>query len=425
MTVCFICSSAVARCRFLDNPAEVERQRLHLVHRLTPPAVVSLLQSAVSAALARNVPCVPSGAVLISYANVYHAPFMELTRQALQRDSPHCDVLQRTVAVCFGHNASSACVRAPHASRSDHRHGQYHEIIWIKWNIIDFVLQVAQLVFFFDADVVLLQNPFRALALGLRAPLSALDFGLMYQPTGPWEGPIVRHPAMPLPSPSLRTPTVRTGSSSTGDAADKSGGSRRSAAWWPRASQAHGPPLCGDVTTLHPGHEVNGGQLLISSRALVRAVLDAKPLAFKPSSQLDQVTVSRLLGLDLSNRPKLAGPAPEASTILTESRGENPQPIDADTLHAGHRLSSGRLGVQLPTFDPRNRYHACMLPEGFAEHCWCRDNATCAADACHLVSYHATCLSTFEQKYAGARAAVERFEQSVCRRRRRVAMGMA
>jgi hypothetical protein len=179
---------AHARSKLLDDPREVSRQRMYWINLLTPPDVVKRLQHAAGIALSRESSCVPTGGgLLLTYSNEYHAPFMELTRRGLHRSSPDCNVLLRAVAVCFGHSNSSICVQAPAAAASDHRKRQYHEIIWIKWNIIDFVFQVpgCEFVFFFDADVVLFQNPFLAIEAGLHAPLSQLDFGIMYQPTGP------------------------------------------------------------------------------------------------------------------------------------------------------------------------------------------------------------------------------------------------
>ena len=375
----FAHARSLARSKLLDDPREVSRQRMYWINLLTPPDVVKRLQHAAGIALSRESSCVPTGGLLLTYSNEYHAPFMELTRRGLHRSSPDCNVLLRAVAVCFGHSNSSICVQAPAAAASDHRKRQYHEIIWIKWNIIDFVFQVpgCEVVFFFDADVVLFQNPFLAIEAGLHAPLSQLDFGIMYQPTGPWEGAVVRHPAMPIPAPPSQT---------AGGAAVLHVRRQHDA-----ASKGYGRPICGDVTTVHRGHEVNGGQVLVRSRDLLQIIVDARPLVFHASSQLDQQTVSKILRLQQTRR----------------------------SVQTSRTVSTAKLGSvnkSLPFFSERNRYHACLLPEGFTEHCWCRNNVTCAVDSCSMVSYHATCLSTFSYKYAGALAAIERFEHPACQR---------
>jgi len=366
-------TTTFSRSKLLDDPVERERQRLHLVNRLTPPEVVAGLKEAVRDALSKESPCVPAGAVLLTYSNAYHAPFMALTQRALHRSSTNrCNVMRRYVAVCFGHNSSSHCVPAPAVKPSDHRKGMYHELIWIKWSILEFALEVpgCDLAFFFDADVVLLQNPFRALEVHLQAPLAQHSFRLkkfrfMYQPTGPWEGGVMRHPAMPKPK-------LPRGN----DAHDPRG---------KHGLARYGRPLCGDLAAIHPRHELNIGQMFVPDRHLVHTILQAKPLSFRASSELDQQVVSKLLHLDLQ-----------------------PKSTKDPRTHRHPANSSADGG-----------FSACMLPEGFTEHCWCRNNITCAVDICSMVTYHATCFSTFNQKYAGALAAVERFEQPACRLWRR------
>jgi hypothetical protein len=131
--------------------------------------------------------------------------------------------------------------------------------------------------------------------------------------------------------------------------------------------------------------------VLVRSRDLLRIIVDARPLVFHASSQLDQQTVSKILRLQQTRR----------------------------SVQTSRTVSTAKLGSvnkSLPFFSERNRYHACLLPEGFTEHCWCRNNITCAVDSCSMVSYHATCLSTFSYKYAGALAAIERFEHPACQR---------
>jgi len=211
---------------------------------------------------------------------------------------------------------------------------------------------------------------FRALEVHLQAPLAQHSFRLkkfrfMYQPTGPWEGGVMRHPAMPKPK-------LPRGN----DAHDPRG---------KHGLARYGRPLCGDLAAIHPRHELNSGQMFVPDRHLVHTILQAKPLSFRASSELDQQVVSKLLHLDLQ-----------------------PKSTKDPRTHRHPANSSADGG-----------FSACMLPEGFTEHCWCRNNITCAVDICSMVTYHATCFSTFNQKYAGALAAVERFEQPACRLWRR------
>ena len=144
----------------------------------------------------------------------------------------------------------------------------------------------------------------------------------------------VSHPAMPIPAPPSQT---------AGGAAVLHVRRQHDA-----ASKGYGRPICGDVTTVHRG--VNGGQVLVRSRDLLRIIVDARPLVFHASSQLDQQTVSKILRLQQTRR----------------------------SVQTSRTVSTAKLGSvnkSLPFFSERNRYHACLLPEGFTEHCWCLQNA--------------------------------------------------
>lgn len=140
--------------------------------------------------------CVPAGAVALSMTNAHHAHLTSLQVASV----PSC-FLQRFLLLCGWPAADTAavraalevntaldgtgartkflprCVHALHLPWANFGTTAYHEIIWMKWALLDETLRVPAVsaALFFDADVVLLRNPFASLP----ANLPALD--MLYQ----------------------------------------------------------------------------------------------------------------------------------------------------------------------------------------------------------------------------------------------------
>ena len=116
--------------------------------------------------------CSARTGIIISYANGYHFDMVLLQRASLKFFGEAACVLSRFILVCIdagcmrkcvAHNISN-CVRwddSREFKKSDFLKNDYRYITYLKWLIIDVVLQLySKQVFFFDTDVALFRNPF-------------------------------------------------------------------------------------------------------------------------------------------------------------------------------------------------------------------------------------------------------------------------
>ena len=348
-----------------------------------PPDVLAAFEAAVASALARRVAssCVPFGGITLTYTNAYHSPLLKLTWLHLQ-ERASC-FLERVVPVCLDPPSSfthfpelrSACVHTPAAAESDHLRGVYQHLIWLKWHLIDVALGVAgcHRVFFFDADVLLARNPWpplvRASSQGAHSP-------------APWSssaaslrnGSVLEAREL---TPTRRSIRAHAGSAFAAAARLAVPTGAADVMYQPNNYVGHPgrptgprPRLCGgggreitsaDGRTLPA--TLNGGQLLLQSRRYVRAVLAAEPRSLRMFTKLDQ---------DYAN-------------AVLRDRAAN--------------------------------FSGCLLPDTFTENCWCRavgnpsapPDTVCTIDFCSMVTFHGTCLSTFQQKHAAAEKALQRF----------------
>lgn len=103
--------------------------------------------------------CVPDGLVLLSIATLYHLPLRQASL-SLFGGSPCFQ--DRLVSVCYGFDDGiGTCVVANFpVQNSDFLAGSYHHLVWAKWRVIAVALLSAPRALFFDADVVIVSNPF-------------------------------------------------------------------------------------------------------------------------------------------------------------------------------------------------------------------------------------------------------------------------
>jgi len=76
---------------------------------------------------------------------------------------------KRSYAQCEGHRHSSSCVNVTmplELPKSDFMRGAYHYITWLKHEMLFEILKHAQHVLFFDADMIMLRNPWPELSFG-------------------------------------------------------------------------------------------------------------------------------------------------------------------------------------------------------------------------------------------------------------------
>jgi hypothetical protein len=126
---------------------------------------------------------IPENTTLLTYTNAYHFGMLEMQRRGLSpsdRECVHSRFLtgcmdeaclalcsERNIPNCYPEHYRSAgnSTQNPEALvKSDFKKGDYFKILMVKWQMLDDALQLGSgnvsAVFFFDADVLLLQNPF-------------------------------------------------------------------------------------------------------------------------------------------------------------------------------------------------------------------------------------------------------------------------
>lgn len=118
-------------------------------------------------AVARASSCVPNGAVMLSMFNEHHRPLYTLQIARVRRLG--C-LMSRFVLLCFNATAPHGrCVRAPPMPPSHYREAQWHHLTWAKWAMLYYAMKHARMAFWFDADAILLRNPFIPEISGLRS----------------------------------------------------------------------------------------------------------------------------------------------------------------------------------------------------------------------------------------------------------------
>lgn len=125
---------------------------------------------------------IPEKTVLLTYTNAYHFNLVKMQRRGLSPSDRDC-VHSRFVTGCMDKACLGSCsnssipnyylenFRNPNTTEyellhqaSDFRSNEYFKILMVKWQMLEDALQLGNgnvsAVFFFDADVLLLQNPF-------------------------------------------------------------------------------------------------------------------------------------------------------------------------------------------------------------------------------------------------------------------------
>lgn len=116
--------------------------------------------------------CVPAKASMISITNAHHSlltilQFALLPRCLLLRTIVHCDT-----SVARDVSFAEHCFWSKRRWRpSDFRQNDYHEITWLKWELLTQATQIGPTLFV-DADVLILRNPF---------PYLPSDLSMYYQ----------------------------------------------------------------------------------------------------------------------------------------------------------------------------------------------------------------------------------------------------
>ena len=206
-----------------------------------PELPVPDVKPAVHHAVATPSDCVPRGNVVLSVTNKHHAKLRPLQFALIGH---HSCFMQRVVSVCYNNvtDAFGQCVQSAFIiPPSDFRRSNYANLIWAKWRIIADALEVAVAALWLDADVLILRNPFTALDMleGSKGASSSRLYDIRYQ-------------SEPAPT------TTQAGS-------------------------CEKPlPVCPECGSL------NGGQLLVRSGALARAMYASRPHNLSNTDKLDQ-----------------------------------------------------------------------------------------------------------------------------------------
>ena len=237
------------------------------------PLNVPSTTKAVAAALTRPSNCVPTGGVMLSMANPHHRPLREMQFSRVKH--VRC-LMDRLISVCWGdwddglgtcvrgecemtkkggHAIGSACIQ------SDYRRSQYVSLNWAKWPFIIDALQVARVILWIEADVVINRNPWEGLAgvPGVDAPwLVRHDKRAPLDVAFQWET-VPCDPATGFPTPDNSTTWVKDPG-----------------------------VVCQSKSRHYHAEPLNCGQLLITSRRFAQAVWNSRPVQFQngaPSQQ--------------------------------------------------------------------------------------------------------------------------------------------
>ena len=307
--------------------AAMADEHVRLIRKIVRPELeVPSVVPAVRRALATPSTCVPEGGVVLSVTNKHHARLRPLQFERIRHRSCFMD---RVVSVCYNNvsDAFGSCVRSAFViPPSDFRRSNYANLIWAKWRIISDSLKAATMAMWLDADVLILRNPWASLNL-LGPPESTPQYDIRYQSDPP---PTANAEACVRPLPMC--------------------------------------PTCSSV---------NGGQLLVRSKALARAIYQARPRNLSNADQLDQDWVSAILFNDSY----------------------------AVSLVSKHRKQ------QLGSFS------SCVLPNSFAAECWYspsfRIRATSAglvdSNSCDKATHHFNCVTHARGKAAQMKDMLEKW----------------
>lgn len=222
-----------------------------------PELDVPNVAGAVAQVLAEGSSCVPRGGVVLSVTNKHHARLRTLQFALIKHR--RC-FMKRVVSVCFNNvsDAFGTCVQSTVAiPPSDFRRSNYANLIWAKWRIVADALQVARLAMWFDADVVILRNPWATLKL-LGGPPPSATYDIRYQSEPP-----------PLAGQS--------------------------------ESCAPPVPVCAGCAG------INGGQLLVRSAKIAQRMYAARPRNLSNVDRLDQDWADALINNGSRNAHLLGG----------------------------------------------------------------------------------------------------------------------
>lgn len=141
-------------------------------------AEIASVRREVRKTVATGSSCVPAGAILLTMAGGEQA--LTLRPLTFSRILGLPCLLHRVVTYSWMNYTDFPTINVQTAASLP----TYFEFNWIKWHLIATALLEASQVFFFDADVLFLRNPFASL------PASAADFELLYQFEGPGSNPL-------------------------------------------------------------------------------------------------------------------------------------------------------------------------------------------------------------------------------------------
>jgi hypothetical protein len=283
-----------------------------------PELVVPSVVDAVTAAIGTPSSCVPGGAVVLSVTNKHHQRLRPVQFSLICNQT--C-FMQRVVSVCFNNvsDAFGTCVRSTFVvPPSDFRRSNYANLIWAKWKIISDALQVATVAMWLDADVLIMRNPWAELQMLGSTSLSQQQYAIRYQSEPP-----------------------------------------------PTATQAEACtvpiPVCEDCASF------NGGQLLVRSASVARAMYRSRPRNLSNTERLDQDWADAII----NNNSRFA-----------------------------HLVSGRRHHL--------SRVTSCVLPDSFAAQCWQqssfvrsesgRQSEWSKRSLCTRVTHHFNCVPSRKDK---------------------------
>jgi hypothetical protein len=360
---------------------------------LLPAPTAARVRELVSQQLGVPSSCVPDGAVMLSIVNEHHLPLHRLAFAHMLGRREQC-LVDRLVSLCFGHDESPGrCIRLPSAPPSDHRQGQYHQLVWLKYHLLRLALGVdsCTAALFTDADVAYFASPFT----WWPARVHPTAFDLVF-------------PGMPRSSSTLRGGNRATRMRDSAVSLGRKQGNLGTAA--ARASTTATKAIGGTTAakTSPPGGwascdaggalawDLNGGILLFTSAALLDVILASEPTEMRPAMPLDQDTVIEVLR------------KPHALKAFTTCTWPNASHIEHCVLE--HRL--GLVGGYPPSAREMTTWQRRTL---FRPPAHSVDEFVCG-----LISYHATCRSDVEGKAAALRMIISERASAQCNQTRRI-----
>lgn len=232
----------------VDVTVQIADQHVLDIRKIVRPEIaVPSIDAAVAHALSKPSECVPDGGIMLSVTNKHHGRLRPL-QFAFFHHRP-C-FMHRVVSVCFNNvtDAFGTCVRSTFViPPSDFRRSNYANLIWAKWRIISDALYAgARTAMWFDADVLILRNPWTALHLLGSSAASAPVYDIRYQS----EPPPVAEQHMSCSKPL---------------------------------------PVCPDCAS------INGGQLVVTNARIAAQIYAARPRNLSNTDRLDQDWVDAII----------------------------------------------------------------------------------------------------------------------------------